>query len=86
VSAEDKPKPDTLVRLVTLAREWDIPPATLRTWRHRGYGPESFLRGSSVVYRRSVVEAWLKEQEQNTSSLVNQRKPASRARGKEPQA
>ncbi|ADP78336.1 helix-turn-helix transcriptional regulator [Pseudofrankia inefficax] len=42
----------------------NVPAATLRTWRLRGSGPQSFRLCGTVRYRRSVVEAWLAEQEQ----------------------
>lgn len=35
------------------------PEATLRYWRHIGYGPPGFKLGRRVVYRRGDVEAWL---------------------------
>jgi DNA-binding transcriptional MerR regulator len=40
-----------------------LPPGTLRYYRHQGIGPRSFKVGRRVMYRRSVVLAWLGEQE-----------------------
>lgn len=42
-----------------------IPAETQYSWRHRGthLGALSFKIGGKVVYRRSVVRAWLAEQE-----------------------
>ncbi|MBL0886191.1 helix-turn-helix domain-containing protein [Myceligenerans sp. I2] len=41
-----------------------VPENTLRWWRYSGTGPRSFRRGPRrVVYRRSVVLAWLAQQE-----------------------
>jgi predicted DNA-binding transcriptional regulator AlpA len=37
------------------------PVGTIRQWRHRGYGPKGFRLGGSVVYRRSAVEAWIRD-------------------------
>lgn len=37
------------------------PLGTLRQWRHRGYGPRPIRLGGSVVYRRSAVEAFVRE-------------------------
>lgn len=34
---------------------------TLRQWRHRGMGPESFAIGCRRYYRPEVVDAWLAE-------------------------
>jgi excisionase family DNA binding protein len=39
-----------------------LPIATMRDWRHRGVGPDSFKVGRHVRYRRSVLRAWLREQ------------------------
>ena len=43
-----------------------IPAATWRYWAHKGTGPESFKMGRRRVYRRSVIEAWIAEQEAQT--------------------
>ena len=43
------------------------PEGTLRYWRAVNRGPKSFKSGSTVVYRRSDVEAWLRAQEDATS-------------------
>ncbi|MCF4119958.1 helix-turn-helix domain-containing protein [Antribacter sp. KLBMP9083] len=41
-----------------------VPENTLRWWRYCGTGPQSFRRGPRrVVYRRSVLLAWLADQE-----------------------
>ncbi|MFC7842527.1 helix-turn-helix transcriptional regulator [Streptomyces sp. NPDC057382] len=43
------------------------PVATVRGWRYRKTGPTGFKLGRDVVYRRSVVEAWLAERERGTA-------------------
>ncbi|MEV6333502.1 helix-turn-helix domain-containing protein [Nocardia vinacea] len=43
-----------------------IPAATWRYWAHVGAGPASFKLGRRRVWRQSVVEAWIKEQEAHT--------------------
>lgn len=41
-----------------------IPEGTLRYWVHVGQGPQSFLLGNRRrVWRKSVVLAWIAEQE-----------------------
>ncbi|MGA4670448.1 helix-turn-helix transcriptional regulator [Propionibacteriaceae bacterium Y1923] len=46
----------------------NIPPATLRYWRHIGEGPKSFKLGRrKVMYRRVDVLAWLEQQYANAS-------------------
>lgn len=40
------------------------PESTLRWMRHRGRGPQGFVLGKRLVWRRSVVLAWIKQQEQ----------------------
>lgn len=36
---------------------------TVRYWRHRGTGPESFKLGKHVRYERSALLKWLSEQQ-----------------------
>lgn len=45
-----------------------IPAATWRYWAHKGVGPASFKLGRRRVYRRSVVESWIQEQETITGT------------------
>ncbi len=40
----------------------DRPLATLRYWRHIGYGPKSFKLGGRVAYRLEDVEEWIEAQ------------------------
>ncbi|MEU2870248.1 helix-turn-helix domain-containing protein [Streptomyces olivoreticuli] len=46
-----------------------LSPHTLYVWRHRRQGPPSFRMGSRgrVMYRREVLDAWIREQEQADS-------------------
>lgn len=37
---------------------------TLRWMRHRGEGPSGFKMGRRLLFRRIVVEAWIREREQ----------------------
>lgn len=39
------------------------PASTWRYWAHIGSGPVSFKLGRRRVWRRSVVETWLRDQE-----------------------
>ncbi|MFE3229878.1 helix-turn-helix transcriptional regulator [Nocardia sp. NPDC059228] len=43
-----------------------IPEATWRYWAHIGSGPQSFKLGRRRVWRRSVLTAWIAEQEATT--------------------
>lgn len=43
------------------------PAGTLRYWRSIGQGPTSFRVGSTVVYDRAEVEAWLAAQREATA-------------------
>jgi excisionase family DNA binding protein len=54
---------DELLTLGEVAELLRVPDATLRYWRHRGTGPESFKIGRHVRYRRSDVRAWLHHQQ-----------------------
>lgn len=49
-------------------------PATVRGWRHRGIGPRGTRVGKEVLYRRDVVEAWLKGRED--ADVIGQRTTA----------
>ena len=37
-------------------------PLTLEAWRKRGKGPDFVRAGNAVLYPRSEVQAWLKQQ------------------------
>jgi len=50
-----------------LSAELGIPLPTLRHWRQKGTGPESFRVGRRVAYRRDVVRRWLERQERLTA-------------------
>lgn len=54
----------TVAEVAALLRK---PAGTLRYWRSVDRGPRSSRIGSTVVYRRSDVEAWLAEQERETA-------------------
>jgi hypothetical protein len=50
--------------LLTTAEVGEIlrrPEGTIRQWRHRNYGPRGFRVGGSVLYRRSAVDAWIRQ-------------------------
>ncbi|WP_329248066.1 helix-turn-helix domain-containing protein [Streptomyces canus] len=44
-----------------------ISPNTLYVWRHRRQGPPSFRMGRRVMYRITVLDAWVRSQEQADS-------------------
>lgn len=44
-----------------------IPESTWRWWAHVGKGPASFKLGNRRVWKRSVIEAWIAEQEAKTA-------------------
>lgn len=62
-----------LLTTAELAAYINRPPATLRYWRHRRYGPQSFPLGRIVVYRKAVVDRWLADQERAAAALWNSR-------------
>lgn len=47
-----------------------IPASTWRYWAHIGTGPISFKLGRRRVWRQSVIEAWIAEQEAATATLA----------------
>jgi excisionase family DNA binding protein len=54
---------DELLTLEEVAAILKLPVATLRKWRVEGKGPAGFRLGKYIRYRRSTVEAFIKEQE-----------------------
>ncbi|MEU7010405.1 helix-turn-helix domain-containing protein [Streptomyces sp. NPDC046332] len=49
-------------------------PNAIRIMRHRGQAPQGMRQGRQVLYRRTVVEAWLKARE--AADLLGQRAAA----------
>jgi predicted DNA-binding transcriptional regulator AlpA len=51
-----------------------LPEATLRFYRHRGYGgPKSFKLGNRVAYKRADVEQWIEQQYNDDDTAAGQR-------------
>ncbi len=63
VSAEERERWREFLTTEEVAEKIRKPVGTLRQWRHRGYGPRGFKVGNTVLYRSSVVDAWIAEQE-----------------------
>lgn len=63
MTTQDIPTDDPLWDADTLSGYLGVPVGTLQQWRHRKYGPQAFRLGGRVRYRRSVVLAWVAEQE-----------------------
>jgi prophage regulatory protein len=59
---------DEFWRVIDDSKHTGIPEGTLRYWTHVGIGPTSFKLGRRRVYRKSVVLAWIDEQEAATST------------------
>ncbi|MEV0076186.1 DNA-binding protein [Nocardia neocaledoniensis] len=60
---------DTYLRAKDCEALTGIPEATWRWWAHVGKGPASFKLGARRrVWRKSVVLAWIAEQEQLTGT------------------
>lgn len=57
---------DRLLSTDEAAERCGVKPPTLRSWRHRNEGPRSFLVGTKVVYRESLLTAWITAQEKST--------------------
>lgn len=56
---------DDLLTLQVVAELLRVPEATLRYWRHRHVGPDSFKIGRHVRYLRREVQRWLRCQRGN---------------------
>ncbi|MGW0245380.1 helix-turn-helix transcriptional regulator [Nocardia goodfellowii] len=57
---------DTYLRAKDCEALTGIPEATWRWWAHVGKGPVSFKLGRRRVWRKSVVLAWIAEEEART--------------------
>lgn len=68
--------PDDLLLLPEVAQITRKSVDTLRWLRHKGEGPEGFLMGRRVVYRRSAVVAWIARQERGQFGSSNPRPAA----------
>jgi excisionase family DNA binding protein len=53
---------ERLMTIADLSTMLGVPLDTLYGCRHRGEGPRGYRIGRHVRYRRSSVEAWLKDQ------------------------
>ncbi|OBG69245.1 hypothetical protein A9X05_05275 [Mycobacterium sp. E3298] len=54
---------DQLLTTDQAAEILNVPPATLRWWRHQRTGPKAFRLGArKVMYKESDLAAWLEEQ------------------------
>lgn len=52
-----------LVGVADAARQLGVTANMLYIWRHRRQGPASFRIGRRVVYRRAVLDEWVRAQE-----------------------
>lgn len=56
-----------ILRLQEISDRTGVPVATLRWYRHRGLGPQTWLLGRRVVAYEDDVEAWLEDQRLTTT-------------------
>jgi prophage regulatory protein len=57
----------THLRTADLVKEYGIPEATWRWWRHRGEGPRSFKLGKTVFYAADDVAEWVESEKTKTA-------------------
>jgi excisionase family DNA binding protein len=57
-----------MLTLAEVAAELRVPAETLRKWRAQGTGPRAAKVGKHLRYRRSEVDRWLAEREQEARS------------------
>ena len=50
---------DSYMTTDEVAAQFRTSPATVRYWRHTGYGPRGIKVGRRVLYRESDVQAWI---------------------------
>lgn len=55
------------LRTPEAASRIDKPEATLRWWRHIGYGPKSYKIGRTVFYDVADLDEWLQQQKSITA-------------------
>jgi len=65
---ELKVERDPIIQAPEVSALTGAPEGTIRYWAHVGKGPRSFKLGRRRVWRRSVVLAWIAEQEEATAS------------------
>jgi excisionase family DNA binding protein len=53
---------EDLLTLREVAHLLRVPEATLRYWRHRHTGPDSYKIGRHIRYQRNDVQAWVRRQ------------------------
>ncbi len=53
--------PDQLLTAKDAAHYLNVNLQTMYAWRHRGAGPPALKAGRKLRYRRSDIDAWLKE-------------------------
>lgn len=51
-----------ILRLQEISDRTGVPVATLRWYRHRGLGPQTWLLGRRVVAYEDDVETWIEDQ------------------------
>ena len=66
--ASESPLEDYITRK-ELARLLDKSVRTLDRWHLRRIGPPRTLAGSSILYSKTLVSAWLQSRTENTVSL-----------------
>lgn len=54
---------DPIIQAPDIAEMCGVSVSTVRYWDHAGTGPRSFKLGRRRVWRKSVVLAWIAEQE-----------------------
>lgn len=57
-----------LITTAEAAKLMRVAPGTVRYWRHIGYGPTGFRVGGRVLYDRTEVEQWLRDQRMAAST------------------
>jgi predicted DNA-binding transcriptional regulator AlpA len=67
--------PDDLLLLPEVAEITRRSVDTLRWLRHRGEGPDGFLMGRRLVFRRSAVQDWIAAQERAQLGTGHSRRP-----------
>jgi predicted DNA-binding transcriptional regulator AlpA len=71
MSRESDENYSDLLRLEEVSEITRLSPSTLRWLRHRGEGPPAFKLGRRLMFRRSAVLDWVRQEERRSSERTS---------------
>jgi len=61
--------PERLMTSKEVAEFLQVPVSTIHQWRYRSKGPKGFRVGKHIRFRRSDVEAWIEDQQDELQAI-----------------